>query len=80
VTVKADTPETVAIVYASREFRIGCGNYEEKLRRLGEIVSDMNRQRIEYTAVELRPERQAAVMVAMKQKVKVNGEGRKVRR
>lgn len=76
VTVKADTTETVAIVYAKREFRIGCGNYEEKLRRLGEIVSDMNRQGIEYAAVELRPERQAAVMV-VKDRGKGQGAGGK---
>lgn len=70
VTVRADAPDTIAIVYANREFRIGSGRYDEKLRRLGEIVSDMNRQKLEYTSVELRPERQAAVMV-----VKDRGKG-----
>jgi len=81
VTVKADSAETVAIIYANREFRIGCGNYEEKLRRLGEIVSDMNRQGIEYTAVELRPERQAAVMVVKDRNTGhgVRGKGKKQR-
>ena len=64
VTVRADSAETVAIAYAGHEFRIGSGNYGEKLRRLGEIVTDMNTRRLEYTYVELRPERQAAVMVA----------------
>jgi cell division septal protein FtsQ len=64
VTVRADSVETVAILYAGHEFRIGSGNYDEKLRRLGEIVTDMNTRRLEYTYVELRPERQAAVMVA----------------
>lgn len=63
VTVKADSPETIAIVYADHEFRVGYGNYGEKLRRLGEIVADMNQRRLAYTYVELRPERQAAVMV-----------------
>jgi cell division protein FtsQ len=63
VTVRSDTPETIAIMYAGREFRVGNGNYPEKLRRLGEIVSDMNRRGLDYAYVELRPVRQAAVMV-----------------
>jgi cell division protein FtsQ len=63
VTVKADSRETIAIDYADHEFRIGSGNYGEKLRRLGEIVADMNQRKLAYTYVELRPERQAAVMV-----------------
>ena len=63
VTVKAATPETIAVVYGGHEFRVGAGGYPEKLRRLGEIVSDMNRRGLDYTYVELRPERQAAVMV-----------------
>jgi cell division septal protein FtsQ len=63
VTVKADSPETIAIVYADHEFRIGSGNYGEKLKRLGEIAADMRQRGLEYSYVELRPERQAAVMV-----------------
>ncbi len=63
VTVKADSPESIAVVYADHEFRVGSGNYGEKLRRLGEIVEDMNQRRLAYTYVELRPERQAAVMI-----------------
>jgi cell division septal protein FtsQ len=63
VTVKADSAETISILYADREFRIGSGNYGEKLRRLGEIVADMNQRHLAYTYVELRPERQAAAMV-----------------
>lgn len=62
-TVRADSPEAVAVVYAGHEFRFGTGDYAEKLRRLGEIVSDMNRRGQEYTYVDLRPERQAAVML-----------------
>lgn len=61
VTVKATSPETIAVVYGGHEFRVGTGSYPEKLRRLGEIVSDMNRRGLDYTYVELRPERQAAV-------------------
>jgi cell division protein FtsQ len=76
VTVKADSAETVTIVYADHEFRIGRGNYNEKLKRMGEVVADMRQRGLAYTYVELRPERQAAVMVAKSQK----GEGRKVRR
>jgi cell division protein FtsQ len=63
VTVKAETAETVALVYAGHEFRVGSGNYPEKLRRLGEIVSDMNERGLAFAYVDLRPERQAAVMV-----------------
>jgi cell division septal protein FtsQ len=70
VTVRADSPETIAIVYADHEFRIGSGNYDEKLRRLGEIVADMRQRGLEYTYVELRPERQAAVMVAKRTKIR----------
>ena len=76
VTVKADSPETIAIVYADHEFRIGSGNYGEKLRRLGEIVADMQQRGLAFTYVELRPERQAAVMVAKNVKERRN-EGKK---
>jgi cell division protein FtsQ len=69
VTVRADAPEAIAVDYAGHEFRIGAGNYPEKLRRLGEIVTDMNRRGIAYAYVDVRPERQAAVMVK-------NGTGR----
>ncbi len=72
VTVKADSAETVAILYADHEFRMGYGNYGEKLRRLGEIVADMNQRHLDYTCIELRPERQAAVMI--------RGQGSGVRR
>jgi hypothetical protein len=68
VMVKADSTETVTIVYADHEFRIGSGNYGEKLRRMGEIVADMHQRGLAYTYIELRPERQAAVM-AVKNRV-----------
>jgi cell division septal protein FtsQ len=79
VTVKAGTPETIAVIYGGHEFRLGTGNYPEKLRRLGEIVSDMNRRGLDYSYVELRPERQAAVMVK-KENAKGEGAGVKGRR
>jgi cell division septal protein FtsQ len=79
VTVKADSPETIAIVYADHEFRIGSGNYDEKLRRLGEIVADMRQRGLAYTYVELRPERQAAVMV-VKDKDRGKDQGSGVRK
>jgi cell division septal protein FtsQ len=69
VTVRAGAPEAIAIDYAGHEFRIGSGNYPEKLRRLGEIVTDLNRRGVAYTYLDVRPERQAAVMVK-------NGRGR----
>jgi cell division protein FtsQ len=74
VTVKADSAETITIIYADHEFRIGSGNYNEKLRRMGEIVADMRQRGLVYTYVELRPERQAAVMIA-KNVVKGQGSG-----
>jgi len=77
VTVKADSPETIAIVYADHEFRIGSGNYDEKLKRMGEIVADMRQRGLEYSYVELRPERQAAVMVA---KNRVQGPASRVKK
>jgi cell division protein FtsQ len=76
VTVKADSAESIAVVYADHEFRIGSGNYDEKLRRMGEIVADMRQRGQAYSYVELRPERQAAVMVANNTKA----ESRKARR
>jgi cell division septal protein FtsQ len=62
-TVRADSAESLSVVYGGHEFRIGDGNYDEKLRRLGEIVNDMNRRNQDYSYVELRPARQAAVML-----------------
>jgi hypothetical protein len=80
VTVRADSSETVTIVYADHEFRIGSGNYPEKLRRLGEIVSDMQRRGYAFSSVELRPERQAAVTVERQgQGAEGKGQGRQKR-
>jgi cell division septal protein FtsQ len=63
VTIKAGSPETLSIVYADHEFKLGSGNYAEKLRRLAEILSDANQRGLDIAYVDLRPERQAAVMV-----------------
>jgi len=63
VMVRADSAETVTVLYAGHEFRTGAGNYPDKLQRLGEIVSDMNRRGIAYAYIDVRPDRQAAVMV-----------------
>ncbi len=63
VTIKADRPDTTTILYGGHEFRVGSGNYDEKLRRLGEIVTDLQQRGLQYTYVELRPERQAAALV-----------------
>lgn len=79
VTVNADSAETVTIVYADHEFRIGSGNYNEKLRRMGEIVADTRQRGLAYTYIELRPERQAAVMV-MKDRGRNQGSGVKAKR
>jgi cell division septal protein FtsQ len=50
-------------VYADCEFRIGSAQYSEKLRRLAEIMEDVKRRNLNIAYVDLRPERQAAVMV-----------------
>jgi cell division septal protein FtsQ len=71
VTIKAGSPETISILYADHEFKIGTGNYTEKLRRLAEILSDGTQRGMEIDYVDLRPERQAAVMVK-KDRVKRN--------
>jgi cell division protein FtsQ len=63
VTIKAESPETLSVLYAGHEFKIGTGNYPEKLRRLAEILSDGTQRGMEIAYVDLRPERQAAVMV-----------------
>lgn len=63
LTITADSPETLALHYADHEFRLGSGNYEEKLRRLGEVMADVQQRGLEVAYVDLRPERQAAVMV-----------------
>ena len=63
ITVRADSPETLSILYSEREFRIGSGNHTEKLRRLGEVMADVQQRGLEIAYVDLRPERQAAVMV-----------------
>jgi cell division protein FtsQ len=63
VTIKAESPETLSVVYADHEFKIGAGNYAEKLSRLAELLSDGKQRGLEISYVDLRPERQAAVMV-----------------
>ena len=63
VRVKADTPESISVLYAGKEFKLGRGSYEEKFRRLSEITSDMKRRGLDFAYMDLRPERQAAVMV-----------------
>jgi len=62
VTIRANSAETLAAVYGGHEFRIGNGNYGEKLRRLGEILVDVQQRGLTIAYVDLRPERQAAVM------------------
>ena len=63
ITIKANSPEALSLVYADHEFKIGSGNYEEKLRRLTEIMEDVKQRGLNIAYVDLRPERQAAVMV-----------------
>lgn len=63
VTIRAESPESLSVLYAGHEFKMGKGGYAEKLRRLGEIVADMHERGRDFAYVDLRPERQAAVMV-----------------
>ena len=63
VTIKADSPDALSVVYADHEFKLGSGRYAEKLRRLAEVLADVKQRGIEIAYVDLRPERQAAVMV-----------------
>ncbi len=63
LTVKANSLETLALVYADHEFRIGSGNYSEKLRRLAEVMADAKERGLQVASVDVRAERQAAVMV-----------------
>jgi cell division septal protein FtsQ len=63
VMIKANSPETLSVVYASHEFKIGSGNYSEKLRRLAEVMADVKQRGLDIAYVDLRPERQAAAMV-----------------
>jgi cell division septal protein FtsQ len=77
VTIKAGSPETLSVLYADHEFKIGTGNYAEKLRRLAEILSDGTQRGLEIAYVDLRPERQAAVMVKQD---RVQGTGARVKR
>jgi cell division protein FtsQ len=63
ITIKANSPETLSVIYAEYEFKIGSGNYSEKLRRLAEVMADVKQRNLNIAYVDLRPERQAAVMV-----------------
>ena len=62
VTVKAGSPEALSIAYADHEFKIGSGRYAEKLRRLAEVMADVQQRGLNIAYVDLRSENQAAVM------------------
>jgi len=63
IVIKASSPEALSIVYAGNEFKIGSGRHGEKLRRLSEVLADIKERGIEFTSIDLRPERQVAVMM-----------------
>ncbi len=63
ITIKANSPETLSVLYESCEFKIGSGNYAKKLRRLSEVMEDARRRNLNIAYVDVRAERQAAVMV-----------------
>jgi cell division septal protein FtsQ len=75
VMVKANSPETLSVVYASHEFKIGRSNYAEKLRRLAEVMADVKQRGLDIAYVDLRPERQAAAMVVKKTSTKSGVQG-----
>ncbi len=79
ITIKANSPETLSVMYAEHEFKIGRGNYSEKLRRLAEVMADVKQRNLDIAYVDLRPERQAAVMVMKKgvQGPAINNKGRR---
>lgn len=62
ITLRAESPESLSVVYAGLEFKIGSGNYAEKLRRLAEVMADVNHRGLQVAYVDLRSDRQAAVM------------------
>ena len=70
MVIKASSPESLSIVYADHEFRIGSAQYSEKLRRLSEIMEDVKRRNLSIAYVDLRAERQAAVMVQSSKEAK----------
>lgn len=63
LTIRADSPDAVSVVYAGHEIKLGSGRYDEKLRRLAEVTADINRRGLDFSSVDLRAERQAAVML-----------------
>lgn len=63
VTVRAGSPESLSVVYADHEFKLGSGRYPEKLRRLAEVMADVKERDLAIAYVDVRPETQAAVMV-----------------
>ncbi|HUI45333.1 MAG TPA: FtsQ-type POTRA domain-containing protein [Nitrospirota bacterium] len=79
VTVKADSPEMISVLYGGCQFKIGSGRYGEKLRRLAEVMADVNQRGVDIAYVDLRPERQAAVMVE-KMQSKAQSSEHKVKR
>ncbi|HUJ19645.1 MAG TPA: FtsQ-type POTRA domain-containing protein [Nitrospirota bacterium] len=62
VTIRAASPESLSVVYAGHEFKIGSGRYAEKLRRLAEVMADVKQRNLDIAYVDLRAESQAAVM------------------
>ncbi len=63
ITIRANSLETLSVVYGGCEFKMGGGNYEKKLRRLAEVMADVKQRNLNIAYVDLRPERQAAVGV-----------------
>jgi len=73
VTIKAGATESISILYADHEFKLGSGRYPEKLNRLAEVMADVKRRDLAITYVDLRPDRQVAVMLKNNNRVKGQG-------
>jgi len=71
VTIKAASPDSLSVIYDEHEFKIGRGRYGEKLRRLAEVMADAQERGLEIAYVDVRPERQAAMMVKQSSEFKV---------
>ena len=63
VTVTVNSPESLMVRYGGHEFRLGNGDYAEKLQRLSEVLTDVEQRGLKFAYVDLRPERQVAVKI-----------------
>ena len=63
VTVTVNSPGSLMVRYGGHDFRLGNGDYTEKLQRLSEVLTDVEQRGLKYAYVDLRAERQVAVKI-----------------